>query len=207
MGWLRRGEPNGSTYLWLFGHAAHAAHHHGCFRALFLVSSCNPTSFLQLSVSEIYFFSTKCSETVAMKILLSQLASVETASCLYASLKTSLDSIFKGFFSKWKMIHIRRTTHTHWPDNREKDGSAADEVDQKEDLLPQIVFTGAFLCRLNDDEGDISQDLEDNRWVDHQNKFTDCKIFTHNYCFSCSHTPAEGWQSWRSSFPCQTGCI
>lgn len=49
--------------------------------------------------------------------------------------------------------------NTHWPDNREKDGSAADEVHQEEDLLPQSVLTGAFLCRLDDDEGDVSQDL------------------------------------------------
>ena len=56
------------------------------------------------------------------------------------------------------------------PDNGEKDGSAADKVNQKEDLLPQIVFTGAFLCGFNDDVGDISQNLGDDRPVSRQKK-------------------------------------
>ncbi len=63
----------------------------------------------------------------------------------------------------------------YWPHNREKDGSTADEVDQEEDLLPQIVFTGAFLCRLDDDVGNVSQDLEHNRWEAPQNTFSEGK--------------------------------
>lgn len=58
--------------------------------------------------------------------------------------------------------------HTHSPDNREEDGAAADEVDQKQDLLPQVVFTGALLRRLDDDVGDVSQDLQDDGWAGSQ---------------------------------------
>lgn len=74
--------------------------------------------------------------------------------------------IFSGFIkTEMQLLHFWHTTHTHWPDNREKDGSTADEVDQKEDVHPQVVFTWAFLCGLDDDVGDISQDLEDDRSV------------------------------------------
>lgn len=60
----------------------------------------------------------------------------------------------------------------HWPDNREKNGSTADQVNQKEDLLPQVVFTRAFLCGLNDDVGNISENLEDNSCITKTNSKT-----------------------------------
>lgn len=140
----------------------------------------------------------------ATKVILFQLASVETA---YT--KLVLIQFFNGFFENGKCNwYTLDRTHAHWPDNGEKDGSTADEVNQKEDLLPQIVFTGAFLCGLDDDVCNISQDLEDNGWVSQQKQNSpgvnnDTQLFR----FSSTHTPAEGWQSWRSSFPCQTGCI
>lgn len=136
--------------------------------------------FILLSVSKKIFhfsFLTKCAENGALwmlygtqngpfchkdPLILTSLCE-KTASCLNISLKTNLNSTFSMDLLKLKMqlMHIWQTTHTHWPDNREKNGSAADEVDQKEDLLPQVVFARAFLCGLDDDVGDISQDLED----------------------------------------------
>lgn len=47
------------------------------------------------------------------------------------------------------------------PDHREEDGPAADEVHQKENLLPEHVVTGPLLARLNDNVGDIGQDLRE----------------------------------------------
>lgn len=48
----------------------------------------------------------------------------------------------------------------NWPDDREQDGSTADQVHEEEDLLPQVVFTGAFLRGLDDDVGYISKNLQ-----------------------------------------------
>lgn len=89
-------------------------------------------------------------------------------------LEIVIDYIF--IFSETKYRNVKEklekkgtaVVDTNWPDNREEDGSAADEVHQKEDLLPPIVITGSFFCRLDDDVGDISQDLQDDGWRGHQ---------------------------------------
>ena len=46
------------------------------------------------------------------------------------------------------------------PDDREEDGTAADQVHSDEDLLPHLIVRLTFLCFLNDDLGDVRQDLQ-----------------------------------------------
>lgn len=72
-------------------------------------------------------------------------------------------------FQELKM-HPWQHTHTHTPDNREQDGSAADEVDQEDDILPQVILCRTFLCGLDDDVSDVSKDLEEGRSVHHGEK-------------------------------------
>lgn len=45
------------------------------------------------------------------------------------------------------------------PDHGEEDGATADEVHQKEDLLPDAVVAGALLTGLDDNVGHVGQDL------------------------------------------------
>lgn len=45
------------------------------------------------------------------------------------------------------------------PHNWEEDGTAADEIHQEQDLLPESIVTGTLLTGLDDNVCNISQDL------------------------------------------------
>ena len=51
----------------------------------------------------------------------------------------------------------------HSPHHWEEDGPAAQQVDQKQRVLPQGVLSGPFLGGLDDDVGHIRQHLENMR--------------------------------------------
>lgn len=103
--------------------------------------------------------------------------------------------------TSWQRYQRWPRSDCHWPDDGKQNGSAADEVHQKQHLLPQVVFTRTLLSRLDDDVGHVSQDLKCWPHEPWQTKSQQQKL-----CLFHLHTPGEEWRWQISFFPCPTGC-